>query len=75
MSKRPLIYEIIDEDGGLLYQSKDKYDALRECKRQILNYPMANIIFAIVTNGKKMKVLASFTGEELIELIEDELDD
>lgn len=75
MSKRPLSYEILDEDGALLYESRDKMDTLRECRNMIASYPQSPITYAITQNGKKLKVLASFSGDELIELIEDELDD
>lgn len=75
MSKRPLIYEIISGDGSLYYDSKDKYEALRECRRHMINHPLEEITFAITQNGKKIRVLASYSGQDLIELIEDELDD
>lgn len=75
MSKRPLIYEIVNEDGSLHYESKDKYEALYECRKHLINHPLEEITFAITQNGKKMKVLASYSGQDLIELIEDELDD
>lgn len=75
MGKRPLIYEIINEDGSLHYDSRDKYDALIECRKHMINHPMDDVVFAITQNGKKIKVLASYTGQDLMELLEDELDD
>jgi len=75
MSKRPLIYELIDTASGLvLYSGKDKQTAFDEIRNMLIDIPelRGTATFLIMQNGKDAKILARFTGEALNELMEDE---
>jgi hypothetical protein len=76
MSKRPLIYELIDnESGAILYQSESKSDAFRDVRQMLINEPFlqTDASFIIIQNGKQVKILARFTGEAMRELLDDEV--
>lgn len=75
MSKRPLIYELIDNfSGTVLYSNEDKETAFREIHQLLVNKPelIDESALVIIQNGKNVKVLAHFTGRALTELLEDE---
>jgi hypothetical protein len=76
MAKRPLIYELIDNaKGTILYSSDNKADAMRDIRQKLINDPNLRYetSFIIIQNGKKVKLLARFTGDAMIELLEDEV--
>jgi len=75
MSKRPLIYELIDNfSGTVLYSSDNKQEAFEKIRQMIVDKPELHdeASFIILQNGKNIKVLARFTGRALDELLEDE---
>lgn len=75
MSKRPLIYELIDTESGLvLYSGRDKQTAFDAVRNMLIDAPelKADTTFIIMQNGKEAKILARFTGQALEELLEDE---
>lgn len=75
MSKRPLIYELIDNfSGSIFYSSEDKAEAFKMIRQLLVDKPELynEASFVILQNGKKVKVLARFTGDALYELLQDE---
>jgi hypothetical protein len=75
VSKRPLIFELIDNfSGDTLYSSDNREDAFKEIRQMLINKPELrnNVSFIILQNGREVKLLAHFDGRELDELLEDE---
>jgi len=75
MSKRPLIYELIDNtSGAVLYSSKIKQEAFTKVRQMLVDKPelRSEASFVILQNGKNVKLLARFTGRAFTELLEDE---
>lgn len=71
MSKRPLIFSIVDSEGEVLFSSQDRASTFLAC-REILVEESPNDIALMGFSGGK--VLFSHYGSELLELLEDEDD-
>ena len=72
MSKRPLIYELVDMNGNVLYSSEDKIEAFKTVRQLIANDPSLMLEASFIFRDEYGDPVISFFGNALSELIEDE---
>jgi len=79
MSKRPIIYEVLDNyDGHVYHATPDRQEALETVKQMIANEPgiEKEIAFAVTRpNGQSFTILFSVTGKALTEFLDAELEE